>query len=119
LLIGGLGVGLLVNEKIGGAIGASQQEAARSPRPSDWPMFGGGPDNNHYSRLSQINRGNVKQLEVAWTFETGDAFEGSEMQCNPIILNGVMYVTSPRMRVIALDAATGMFESAFISSHPS
>ena len=107
LLIGGLGVGLLVNGEIGGKIGASQQEATKSLRPSDWPMFGGGPDNNHYSRLSQINRGNVKQLEVAWTFETGDAFEGSEMQCNPIILNGVMYVTSPRMRVIALDAATG------------
>ena len=72
-----------------------------------WSMFGGGPENIHYSSLSQINRENVKQLEVAWEFETGDSSKGSEMQCNPIVVDGVMYVTSSTMRLFALEAATG------------
>jgi quinoprotein glucose dehydrogenase len=73
----------------------------------DWRMFGGGPDNIHYSTLAQITRANVNQLQVAWQFDSGDAYAGSEMQCNPIIVDGVMYATTPKLRVIALDAATG------------
>ncbi len=73
----------------------------------EWTKFGGGSENIHFSTLAQINRDNVKQLEVAWTFDTGDAFQGSEMQCNPIIVDGVMYATTPKVRVIALNAATG------------
>ena len=38
----------------------------------DWPVYGGTPDNIHYSPLTQINRTNVNQLEVAWTFDTGE-----------------------------------------------
>ncbi|MGA8030369.1 MAG: PQQ-binding-like beta-propeller repeat protein [Bryobacteraceae bacterium] len=72
-----------------------------------WPSFGGGPDNIHYSSLKQINRRNVSNLEVAWTFDTGDAFTGSELECNPIVVDGVLYATTPKLRVIALDAATG------------
>lgn len=72
-----------------------------------WPMFGGGPDNTHYSSLKQINRSNVSKLKVAWTFDTGDVFEGSEIQCNPIVVDGVLYATTPKLRVIALDAGTG------------
>jgi len=70
-------------------------------------MYGGGPDNIHYSTLKQINRGNVHRLAVAWRYDTGDALDGSDMQCNPVFVDGVLYVTSPRLRVIALDAATG------------
>lgn len=73
----------------------------------EWRQYGGGPANTHYSSLRQINRENVKQLAVAWTYDTGDAFDGSEMQCNPIIVNDTLYATSPRLRVFALDAATG------------
>lgn len=73
----------------------------------DWKMYGGGEGNIHYSTLSQITPENVQQLEVAWRFDTGDEFTGSEMQCNPIIVDGVMYATTPKVRVIALDAATG------------
>lgn len=72
-----------------------------------WRMFGGGPENIHFSTLDQIGPGNLDRLEVAWTWESGDAFEESEMQCNPIIVDGVMYVTTPKLRVAALDAATG------------
>src|SRR2546425_13221698 len=73
----------------------------------DWKVCGGGPDNIHYSTLNQINRSNVHRLEVAWTYDTGDAFPDSVMQCNPIIVHGVLFATTPKLRVIALDAATG------------
>ncbi len=73
----------------------------------DWPLYGGNQDNTRYSRLSQITPANVRQLEVAWTYATKDEYPGSEMQSNPVIVDGVLYATSPKLRVIALDAATG------------
>ena len=73
----------------------------------DWPVYGGNTDNTHFTTLSQISPSNVAQLEVAWTFDTGDAFEGSEMQANPIVIDGILYATTPRLQVFALDAATG------------
>ena len=73
----------------------------------DWPVYGGTSDNTHYSTLDQITPANVKQLQVAWKYETHDEFPGSEMQSNPIIVDGVLYATTPKLRVIALDAATG------------
>ncbi len=72
-----------------------------------WRVYGGGRDGIRYSSLDQINRDNVSQLQAAWIYDTGDAFEGSEMQCNPIVIDGVLYATSPKLRVFALDAATG------------
>jgi quinoprotein glucose dehydrogenase len=73
----------------------------------DWPIYGGTTDNTRYSTLDQITPANVKQLKVAWTYETHDEFEGSEMQSNAIVIDGVLYATTPKLRVIALDAATG------------
>ena len=73
----------------------------------DWPVYGGTTDNSRYSTLGQITPKNVRQLTVAWSYETGDAFAGSEMQSNPIIIDGVLYATTPKLRVIALDAVTG------------
>ena len=72
-----------------------------------WQAYGGGPSDMHYSELDQINRNNVSRLKVAWTYDTGDAFKDSEMECNPIIINGVLYAASPKLRVFALNAATG------------
>ncbi|MCC6262066.1 MAG: PQQ-binding-like beta-propeller repeat protein [Bryobacterales bacterium] len=80
---------------------------ASEPRNVDWRLYGGNETNSRYSSLDQINRENVKNLDVAWTYDTGDAYENSEMQCNPLIINGVLYGLSPKMRVFALDAATG------------
>src|SRR5689334_4967072 len=74
---------------------------------TEWKAYHGGPENIHYSNLNQINRDNVHKLAVAWTFETGDAFKGSELQCNPVIANGMVYATSPKGRLFGLDAATG------------
>lgn len=72
-----------------------------------WVVVGGGPEGMRYSALDQIHRGNVHKLEQAWRFDSGDEYEGSEIQCNPIIVDGVLYAATPRMRIIALDAATG------------
>ena len=73
----------------------------------DWPVYGGRTDNAHYSTLDQITPANVARLQIAWTYETHDEFKGSEMQANPIVVDGILYATTPRLRVIALDAATG------------
>jgi quinoprotein glucose dehydrogenase len=74
---------------------------------SDWPHYGGSPEQHRYSPLDQITRENVASLKVAWSYYTGDAFEGSEMQCQPVVAHGVLYATSPKLRVFALDAASG------------
>src|SRR5436309_2736614 len=73
----------------------------------DWSAYGGGPEQIRYSTLKQINRQNVSRLKVAWTFDSGDAFPGSEMQCNPLVIDGVLFATTPKVTVIALDADTG------------
>jgi quinoprotein glucose dehydrogenase len=75
----------------------------------EWRYHGGDPGHGQYSHLSQIDRTNVGRLRVAWTYNTGDAEpEGrSQIQCNPIIVRGVLYGTSPQIKVFALDAATG------------
>jgi len=72
----------------------------------EWPV-NGGPDNIRYSPLTQINRDNVTRLRAAWTYDSHDSFKDSEMQSNPIVVDGVLYATTPKLRVIALDAATG------------
>jgi quinoprotein glucose dehydrogenase len=80
---------------------------AASVATTDWPHYGGGPDQTHYSPLTQITPANVRSLRVAWTYDTHDAFNGSEMQCQPVVAHGVLYATSPKLRVFALNAATG------------
>src|SRR5579872_1164371 len=80
---------------------------------TEWKVYGGGSDNIRYSKLHQIDRKNVTRLQVAWTYDTGDMFPGSEMQCNPIVVDGVLYATTPKLRLIALDAATGTLRWSF------
>ena len=73
---------------------------------TEWPV-NGGPNNIRYSTLNQINRDNVTRLQVAWTYDAHDAFKDSEMQSNPIVVDGMLYATTPKMRVISLSATTG------------
>jgi len=80
--------------------------ACGAPADVDWPV-NGGVDGIRYSPLTEITRDNVGQLQVAWSYDSGDAFEGSEMQANPIVVDGVLYATTPALKVIALDAAAG------------
>ncbi|MBI4165297.1 MAG: PQQ-binding-like beta-propeller repeat protein [Acidobacteria bacterium] len=84
---------------------------------TEWKVYHGSPESIHYSNLNQINRDNVHKLAVAWTFDTGDAFKGSELQCNPVIAHGVLYATSPKARLFALDAATGKVRWIFDPYH--
>jgi quinoprotein glucose dehydrogenase len=83
------------------------------PAQTDWPYVGGDAGGTRYSELDQINRKNVKELQPAWTFHTGphsmkvEAFTHPSIQCTPIVVDGVMYLTSADTQVIALDAATG------------
>jgi len=72
----------------------------------EWPV-NGGLNNIRYSPLTHITRENVGLLKVAWSYDSHDAFKDSEMQSNPIVVDGVLYATTPKLRVIALDAATG------------
>jgi len=85
----------------------------------DWPAYGGSAENTHYSRLSQLNRKNVKKLAVAWTFDTG---ETGGLQTNPIIVGDRMYGLTPSQKVFALDAATGTllwkFDSGIVGTQP-
>jgi quinoprotein glucose dehydrogenase len=77
----------------------------------DWPAYGGGPQNIRYSRLKQIDRSNVKRLEVAWTFDARDGDGG--LQTQPIVVGGTLYANTPKHRVIALDAAAGSLKWTF------
>ena len=70
-----------------------------------WHAFGGDRHRTHYATLDQINRSNVNQLEVAWEYPTGDT--GPTIECNPVVIGNTMYITSPRLKVIALEASTG------------
>jgi quinoprotein glucose dehydrogenase len=72
---------------------------------TDWPSYGGTPDDIRYSTLKQITRGNVGHLEVAWTYDTADG--QGDPQTQPVVIEGVLYGITPRHKVIALDGATG------------
>lgn len=79
----------------------------------EWPSYGGDPGGTKYSALKQVNRGNVSKLRVAWTYHTGDISDGSKwpprsaFEATPLVIDGVMYFTTPFSRLIALDAETG------------
>src|SRR5688500_3523238 len=75
----------------------------------NWPVYLGDATSSHYSELKQINSRNVHEMEIAWTYKSGDgrADNRSQIQCNPIIIDGVLYGTSPQLKLFALDAASG------------
>jgi len=79
----------------------------------DYPVYGGNKAGNRYSPLTQINKDNVQNLELAWTYfannepdSTGKTNTG-EIQCQPIVVNGILYGTSTELNLFALNAATG------------
>lgn len=76
---------------------------------ADWPVYLGDKASSHYSELKQINKRNVRQLEKAWEYRSGDGRKDnrSQIQCNPIILDGVLYATSPQLKLLALNAGSG------------
>ena len=92
------------------AIVATASGAGRDGQ--DWPAYGGGPAQIRYSSLTGISRSNVRQLEVAWTYDSG---ESGGLQSNPIVVDGVLFTTTPKHKVVALDAANGTVRWKFDS----
>lgn len=81
---------------------------------SDWPVTGGDPGGARYSPLTDINRANVAQLQVAWTYRHGDyrsgwpdRFKGTAMEATPIMVDQRLIFTTPYNRVIVLNPETG------------
>lgn len=89
------------------------QSQTAAPKPSqDWPIYGGNSEDTHYSPLKQINKSNIKELVVAWSYDTG---ETGGLQTSPIEVGGVLYGITPSQKVFALDAATGKLKWKFDS----
>jgi quinoprotein glucose dehydrogenase len=75
----------------------------------EWRTYGGNLAGMRYSPLDQINRSNVHKLHVAWTYHTGDGRHkpSTTIECTPLVVNGVMYLTTAQLKLCALEAATG------------
>ena len=73
----------------------------------EWTNYGGNKANNHYSSLAQIDTSNISTLKKAWEYHTGDADDKTQIQVNPLIIDGILYGVSPKLKLFALDAATG------------
>lgn len=82
---------------------------------TDWAIYRGDKKSNQYAELAQIHAANVHRLKPAWEYHTGDP-NGPSMYSNPIIVNGLMYFTTPRLDAIALNAVTGQEVWKFVSS---
>ncbi len=87
----------------------SCNNAGPAPDYSGWGAYAGSKEGNRYSSNEQINKDNVSQLQVAWTYSSHDRDTGnhSQNQCNPIMVNGILYGVSPKLKLFALNAATG------------
>jgi len=81
----------------------------------NWSTYGGGTDNTHYSTLTSIDTSNVTGLQVAWIYHSGDldTANHSQIQCNPLMIDGTLYGTSAMMKLFAIDAATGKEKWSF------
>ena len=95
-----------------GLMAAAPGVGARQ-RAGEWPVYGGDPGGQKYSTLTGITKDNVANLKVAWEWKPGEApkaefgtFPGA-FQNTPIMIEGVLYVSTPYNRVVALEAATG------------
>jgi quinoprotein glucose dehydrogenase len=82
--------------------GCETKEASKGAH--EWREYLGGHDRNHYSSLTEINPSNVDQLQVAWVYHTRDS---GQIQCNPIVVNGILYGMTATVQPFALEAATG------------
>ncbi len=105
-----------------GLLATATGARAQSTLNVDWPRVGNDAGCMRYSELAQINRSNVAQLKPVWTYQTGELQRTHQktIECTPIVIDGVMYVTSGHLRVVAMDAATGreLWQFDPLRSHP-
>ena len=79
----------------------------------DWSSYGHDPGGQRFSELAQINRSNVKNLKIAWTYRTGDAYappggwKATQFEATPLYIDGTLYLATPLGHAIALDPVTG------------
>ncbi|MCX6955578.1 MAG: PQQ-binding-like beta-propeller repeat protein, partial [Verrucomicrobia bacterium] len=95
-------------QTIPAATGAELTPSAGNPEPAamrTWTVSHGDAGARRYSALTQINKSNVKELREAWTFRSGDG--SGNIQCNPIVVDGVLYVPTVGHALVALDATKG------------
>ncbi len=87
---------------------ATQNDRGSGPN-TDWPVYLGDNSSSQYSPLAEISAANVHLLEPVWEYRTEriSSDDRTQIQCNPLIIDGVLYGTSPKLRVFALNAATG------------
>ena len=83
------------------ANGLPRRETYRS-----WHRSHGDSGGTRFSALDQIHRGNVAQLQVAWTYHSRDGQQN--LQCNPVVVDGTLYAPTAGKHVVAVDAATGV-----------
>ncbi|MBC7566300.1 MAG: PQQ-binding-like beta-propeller repeat protein [Pedobacter sp.] len=88
-----------------------KEQSEKPNEQSQWLEYLGGPDRNHYSSLTQINVSNVGQLKKVWEYKSGDS---GQVQCNPIIVDGVLFGVTASNQVFALNAATGQQKWRFV-----
>lgn len=87
--------------------------SAQTAPDATWSAYGKDLAASRFSPASQINRTNVSQLKLAWTYRTGaldvktDLIHKAAFETTPILINGTLYLTTPYNHVIALNAATG------------
>ena len=98
---------------------AAHRTSDSAPPQHDWTVYGGSDENDHYSSLSQINRQNVKQLQIAWSVDTE---EKGGLETSPLVVDGVLYGITPSQKVLAVDAASGKviwkFDSGINGTQP-
>lgn len=88
----------------------SKTSETKTAESGTWKVKGGNPEATQYSSLNQITKENVASLTLAWQYDSQDADTAqnrSQIQCNPIIVDGILYGTSPTLRAFAIDAKTG------------
>jgi quinoprotein glucose dehydrogenase len=76
----------------------------------DWKEYNGSGNRDHYSAINQITKENIHHLKIVWVYESGGAdttTNHTQMQCNPVIIDGVLYGVSANIQAFAVDAATG------------
>jgi len=82
--------------------------------PGDWPVYGRDPGGSRFSPLTQITRDNVARLQVAWTYHTGEpdmaamSHRPPALEVTPLVVDGLMYISTPAGSIIALDPSTGV-----------
>ena len=67
----------------------------------DWPVYRGDPGGNQYAAIAEIHAANVHRLQPAWEYHTRDANQRSTMHANPVVVNGLMYITTPALKAVA------------------